>query len=119
MIHKRGLSPDELDQLDPELFHALMLYDAVIEPNGARIDQIRFANLCHLILMSSGNLTEQGMKSAKVSDWDLFGLLSNKTIRELDQEAKKVKEEEQKRSFNALAESIKEAALKGKSNGKK
>ncbi|MCW6030166.1 hypothetical protein PanJK_00905 [Pantoea sp. JK] len=58
------------------------------------------------------------MKSAKVSDWDLFGLLSNKTVKELDEEAKKAKEDEHRRSFNALAESIKEAALKGKNNGK-
>lgn len=119
MIHKRGLSPDELDQLDPELFEALLIYDAVIEPNGARIDQIRYANLCHLILMSSGNLTEQGMKKAKVNDWDLFGLLSNKSTKQITSESSKAKEEEQKRNFNALAESIKDAALKGKKNGKK
>lgn len=119
MIHKRGLSPDEIDQLDPELFELLMLYDAVIEPNGARVDQIRYANLCHLILMSSGNLTEQGMKNAKVSDWDLFGLLSNKSTKELHEEAVKAKKEQEIRGFNQLAESIKEVAMKGIKNGKK
>lgn len=119
MIHKRGLSPEELDQLDPELFEALMIYDAVIEPNGARVDQIRFANLCHLILMSSGNLTESGMKSAKVTDWDMFGLMSNKTTRQVQEELAKAKKDEEQRGFNALAEAIKEAALKDKKNGKK
>lgn len=70
--------------------------------------------------MSSGNLTEEGMKRAKVEDWDLFGLLSNKSTKQIAEEAAKAKEEEQKRSFNALAESIKDAALKGKNkNGKK
>lgn len=70
--------------------------------------------------MSSGNLTEDGMKRAKVDDWDLFGLLSNKSTKQIAEEAAKAKEEEKKRSFNALAESIKDAALKGiNNNGKK
>ncbi|MGX9299887.1 hypothetical protein ACWXWG_10940 [Pantoea ananatis] len=120
MIHKRGLSPDELNQLDPEIFEQLMLYDAVIEPNGARVDQIRFANLCHLILLSSGNLTEAGMKNAKVEDWDMFGLLHNKSTKELHDEAVKSKNEEQQKQFNQLAETIKDIAMQGKNNnGKK
>jgi hypothetical protein len=119
LIHKRGLSPEELDKLDPEIFEALLIYDSVIEPNGERVDQIRFANLCHLILMSSGNLTEEGMKRAKVEDWDLFGLLSNKSTKQIAEEAAKAKEEQKQRNFNALAESIKEVALKGKKDGKK
>lgn len=119
MIHKRGLSPEELDSLDPELFELLMLYDAVIEPNGARIDQIRYANLCHLIMMSSGNLTQDGMKRAKVDDWDMFGLLSQKSTKELHEEAVITRKEEQQKQFNILAESIKETAMKGINNGKK
>lgn len=120
MIHKRGLSPDELDQLEPELFNALFLYDAVIEPNGARIDQIRYANLCHLILLSSGNLTESGMKSAKVDDWDMFGLLANKTTKQIAKDEELAKQEREVTNFNAMAEMIKAEALKDKNkNGKK
>jgi hypothetical protein len=119
LIHKRGLSPEELNRLDPEIFEALLIYDSVIEPNGGRVDQIRYANLCHLILMSSGNLTEDGMKRAKVDDWDLFGLLSNKSTKQISEESAKAKEEAQQRNFNALAESIKDVALKVKKNGKK
>ncbi|HHD2919852.1 hypothetical protein ACO1ZG_16240 [Enterobacter kobei] len=120
MILKRGLSPEELDQLDPELFNALFIYDAVIEPNGSRIDQIRYANLCHLILMSSGNLTEAGMKSAKVDDWDMFGLLANKTTKQIAKDEEKARIKRETDQFNAMAEMIKAEALKDKNkNGKK
>jgi len=120
MIHKRGLSPEELNQLDPDLFNALFLYDAVIEPNGARVEQIRYANLCHLILMSSANLTESGMKSAKVSDWDMFGLLANKTTKQIAKEEEEARIKRDTENFNAMAEMIKAEALKDKNkNGKK
>jgi hypothetical protein len=122
MLHKRGLSPSELEELDPELFEYLMIFDSVIEPNGAKFEQIKYANLCHLILMSSGNLTEQGMKKAKVLDWDMFGLLSNLTTRELAEEQEKDKCNQEQATFSAMADLIKSEALaknKGKGDGKK
>jgi len=90
LINKRGLSPSELETLDPELFEYLMIYDSSIEPSGARFEHIKYSNLAHLILMSSGNLTEAGMKNASVNDWDMYGLLSNKTVHE------RIQEDEQK-----------------------
>jgi len=86
LINKRGLSPSELETLDPELFEYLMIYDSSIEPSGAKFEHIKYSNLAHLILMSSGNLTEAGMKKASVQDWDMYGLLSNKTVHERIQE---------------------------------
>lgn len=122
MLHKRGLSPQELEDLDPELFEYLMIFDSVIEPNGSRFEHMKYANLCHLIMMSSGNISEQGMKKAKVLDWDMFGLLSNLTTRELAEEQAKDKHNQEQAEFSAMAELIKAEALaknKGKSNGKK
>lgn len=88
LLNKRGLSLSELESIDPELFEYLMIYDANIEPSGARFDHIKYANLAHLILTSSGNLSEKGLKDARLTDWDMFGLLSNKTAYEIEQEAK-------------------------------
>lgn len=88
LLNKRGLSLSELESIDPELFEYLMIYDANIEPSGARFDHIKYANLAHLILMSSGNLTQDGMKKANVHDWDMHGLLSNKTVYERMQDEK-------------------------------
>lgn len=90
LLNKRGLSPSELESLDPELFEYMMIYDSSIEPSGARFEHIKYSNLAHLILMSSGNLTEDGMKKANVHDWDMHGLLSNKTVYE------RMQDEEQK-----------------------
>lgn len=122
MINKRGLSPDEIDKLDPELFELLFIFDSVIEPNGARFEHMKFSNLAHLILMSSGNLTEKGLKAAKVTDWDMYGLLSNKTSTELAEEEDKRKQQQAKLQYEQMkADLVKEEAAKknkGKPNGK-
>lgn len=114
MINKRGLSPYEIDNIDPELFECLFLFDQFIEPNGARFEHMKFSNLAHLILMSSGNLTEKGMKAAKVQDWDMYGLLSNKTGTELSDEAEQRKKLEQEQKMNAMKDFIKSQAKKDK-----
>lgn len=88
LLNKRGLSPSELESLDPELFEYLMIYDSSIEPSGARFEHIKYSNLAHLILTSSGNLSEKGLKEARLTDWDMFGLLSNKTAYEIEQDAR-------------------------------
>jgi len=36
MMHRRGFSPLELDELEPELFQLLKVYDERIEPNGSK-----------------------------------------------------------------------------------
>ena len=96
-----------------------MIFDTVIEPNGAKFEQIKYANLCHLVLMSSGNLTPEGMKKAKVSDWDMFGLMSNKTTLEQIEEQEATKRNQEQKQINALADLIKsEAKAKGKASGK-
>lgn len=116
MIHRRGFSPQELDDLDPELFELLKLYDERIEPNGSGFQTMMFANLCHLMLVSSGNLSERGQKEASVLDWDFYGLLQNKTIKELADEKTVRRNNEAKTNMNDLGDMIKSLALKDKKN---
>lgn len=118
MMHRRGLSPQELDELDPELFHQLMIYDQRIEPNGSRFQMMMFANLCHLILASSGNLSERGRKEASVLDWDFYGILQNLTSGELSNKLEEKKTNEAKKQINSIADTIKALATKDKNNGK-
>jgi len=118
MLNRRGFSPDELEQIDPELFEYLMIFDEFIEPNGSRYDMSLYANLCHLILVSSGNLSERGQKDASVLDWDFHGLLRNYTTGELLEHNSSKKTKEAKEQMDGLAEMIKSIATKDKNNGK-
>jgi hypothetical protein len=114
MIHKRGLSPDEIDNLDPDLFQYLYLYDQVLEPNGTYYDMVKFSNLCHLLLVTSGNISKEGMRKASPNDWDLFGILSGKSTKERREEMEKAELDK----FNSMAEMIKSQAT-GNKNGTK
>lgn len=120
MIHRRGLSPKELEDLDPELFELLKIYDQNIEPNGSTFQTAMFANLCHLMLVSSGNLSERGQKEASVLDWDMFGLLRGMTSGELLESHEIKKNKEAQANMNSIIDMIKDAAEKGNNkNGKK
>ncbi len=118
MVNKRGLSPDEFYNLSSEELEALMIYDRFIEPSGLAVQTQMFANLCHLILVSSSNISEQGRKEARVSDWDIFGTFDNLTYSEKIQ---KQEEEEQQRKVRqvkqAFSELIKMEEKKGNKNG--
>lgn len=113
-MHRRGFSPQELEELDPEVFQLLRVFDERIEPNGSKFQTMMFANLCHLMLVSSGNLSERGAKEASVLDWDSFGLLQNLTTGEMQEKQVEKKNKEAQKQFNAIADSIKALATKEK-----
>lgn len=46
MINKRGLSPAEFEDLDPDLFEALVIFDQFIEPSGSKMDMLYYSHLC-------------------------------------------------------------------------
>lgn len=96
------MSISELESLDPEIFEMMRIFDSNIEPSGAVYEHTKFANLAHLILMSSGNLTEAGMKKASVNDWDMYGLLSNKTVHERIQEQDEAEQAKQQLQNSAM-----------------
>lgn len=117
MLHKRGLSPQELNDLDPEIFHALQIYDALIEPNGARVDMLKHANLCNAILLTSQSITKEGRKNAKLSDWDFLDILGDDSLTVLEKDkVRKERENEKKRNGqNAFRDMImKQAGNNGK-----
>ncbi|WP_411749720.1 hypothetical protein [Serratia marcescens] len=117
MVNKRGLSPDEYYDLPDDLLEALMIYDQRIEPSGLQVQSAMFANLCHLIMMTSPNLSEKGRKEAKPKDWDLFGTFENLTASERQ---KKREEEEKEQKAQNIKKSFRELMdmEKGKKNGK-
>ncbi|MGS4241731.1 hypothetical protein [Serratia marcescens] len=117
MVNKRGLSPDEFYDLPDDLLEALMIYDQRIEPSGLQVQSAMFANLCHLLMMTSPNLSEKGRKEAKLKDWDLFGTFDNLTASERQ---KKREEEEQENKVQNIKKSFRDLMdmEKGKKNGK-
>lgn len=117
MVNKRGLSPSEFYALEPEELEALMIYDRFIEPSGLQVQSAMFANLCHLIMMTSPNLSEKGRNEAKLKDWDLFGTFENLTASERQ---KKREEEEKEQKAQNIKKSFRELMdmEKGKKNGK-
>lgn len=118
MLTKRGLSLSELNEITPELFSAMMVFDQFIEPNGSKIDMIKYANLCNLILCTSPNISAKGRKEARVDDWDFLGIFDGHlTTREREEENKKKKAEKEQNSIKKIGELIKKQAL-GKKDGK-
>lgn len=119
MLHKRGLSPEDLDSLSPEIHLALMIFDLVIEPNGARHDMIKHANLCNTILVTSQNITKEGRKNAKLSDWDFADLLGDDslTVSEKMKQREERKQKESQENINSMGAMIKKMA-EAKKNGK-
>ncbi|MCK6742811.1 hypothetical protein L8S62_10190 [Enterobacter cloacae] len=118
MLHKRGLSLEDISNIDPDLFNALYIYDTVIEPNGAKIDMIKHANLCNLILMTSQSISTEGRKKAKVKDWDFLDLLSDSSLTVREKALKREEEEleNNRNNIKAIGDMIKKQAGK---NGKK
>lgn len=120
MMHKRGLSPDELDNLDPDLFNALYIYDALIEPNGAKMEMLAHAKLCETILLSSGNLTKEGRKNLKITDFDYLDILGDDSLtsKEKAHKKKEIAEQNNSQSINKMGSLIKRMAKEG-NNGKR
>ncbi|WP_260232624.1 MULTISPECIES: hypothetical protein [unclassified Enterobacter] len=121
MINKRGLTPAEFDELEPELFEYLMIYDAYIEPSGTRIDMLFHAHQCYTMTLNNPNITDSLRKSLRVDDFDFLDILNanNLSFNEKQEKRKKDKEEKQANDIKALGEQMKKMALGKNNNGKK
>ncbi|MEG3135664.1 hypothetical protein SC206_19075 [Rouxiella sp. T17] len=71
------------------LFQYLYVFDAIIEPQGPKVDQLRHAQQMEAMYKSSGNLTEQGMKSLSIENFDYAGLITGKSTEERSNDHKK------------------------------
>ncbi|TKU20201.1 hypothetical protein [Citrobacter sp. wls827] len=118
MINKRGLSPAEFEDLDPDLFEALVIFDQFIEPSGSKMDMLYYSHLCHTMTMNTPGMTKELAKKIKYKDYDFLGLLDD---RETSKERiTRINKQRQESEFNKLGEAIKaQAMMKGKSNGTK
>ena len=120
MMHKRGLSPDELDNLDPDLFEALLIYDTLIEPNGTKMDMIAHAQLCQTILLSSGNLSKEGRSKLKLTDFDYLQIMGDDslTTKEKAEKNKAAAEKNSSQNINTMGSMLKRM-VKEEQHGKR
>lgn len=119
MVNRRGLSPDEFNNLDPDVLEALMVYDAYIEPSGTKIDMLFHAHRCYSEAISNPNLTESFRKGLKITDFDFLQIIDgeNLTTKERQERHLEKIKEKQANDITSLGEQIKKIAL-GKNNGK-
>ncbi|GKM11569.1 hypothetical protein AAHC53_23505 [Klebsiella variicola subsp. variicola] len=117
MINKRGLSPDEFNELGDELFQYLRVFDAIIEPSGAKFEMLKHAHTCYTMTMNNPNMTKAHADKIKVLDYDFSGILDGLTTKERVQ---KQKEDNIARTKSFMAEQKERIAKKERNkNGKK
>ncbi len=118
MVNKRGLSPDEYFNLDPEVLDMLMVYDVYIEPTGTQIEMLKHAYQCYYTTISNGNLTPEARRSIKVADFDFLDVLnSDLTTQEKAEVKEQKKKEAQANDIKSIGDAIRNQVL-GKKNGK-
>ncbi|WP_336340496.1 hypothetical protein [Enterobacter cloacae] len=84
---KRGFSYSEIHDLPVPLFIELEWFDRVIEPSSIEILDAMFARLNTSIYAASGNLSKEGLRKLKSSDFKLFrGENIFKTPEEIEKE---------------------------------
>lgn len=112
MVNKRGLSPDEFYDLDPEVLELLMVYDSYIEPSGTYIDMLFHAHANYNTTINNPNLTSTARRSIKVEDFDFLGILDSKnlTVKEKAEERERKQKEKQANDLKTLGLAIKKQA---------
>lgn len=89
MLHKRGLSLEDLNNIEQELLDALYVYDTLIEPNGPKIEMLKHANLLYSIYMTSQNMTKEGRKKLNINDFDFLDILGDDSLTSKEKEIKR------------------------------
>lgn len=118
MVTKRGLSPDEYFNLDPEVLDMLMVYDAYIEPTGTKIEMLKHAYQCYYTTISNGNLTPEARRSINIADFDFLDVLnSDLTTQEKAEVKVQKKKEAQANDIKSIGDAIRNQVL-GKKNDK-
>lgn len=119
MVNKRGLSPTEYFELDPEVREMLMIYDAYIEPSGAQMEMLRHAYACYFATIANPNLTADARKQIKVKDFDFLNVLDNDSTMEKNRKRMEEKKAQEIENRTKLFEKMKKDALKGNNNNGK
>ncbi|MHB9326455.1 hypothetical protein ACP3S7_02830 [Phytobacter ursingii] len=119
MVNKRGLSPTEYFELDPEVREMLMIYDAYIEPSGAQMEMLRHAYSCYFATIANPNLTADARKQIKVKDFDFLNVQDNDSTMEKNRKRMEEKKAQEIENRTKLFEKMKKDALKGNNNNGK
>jgi len=119
MVNKRGLSPYEFEELDPDILEMLMIYDTYVEPSGTEIDMWFHSYNSMNQVLNNPNISPEHKKKLKPKDFDFLNILSDSslTVRERIKAREKENEKASTNSIKAFGELIKKQAL-GKNNGK-
>lgn len=99
MIVNKGCGVDELYAMPLNLFLALYVYEEIVNPNSAQIQQIRHTELIRAIYLSTGNVPKQHLGNFTLTELDSLNLISNKTMAEQAEEREKRIAEEQKKQM--------------------
>lgn len=99
---------DELYTMPLLIFFYIYVYDTVIDPNSAQVDQMRHCEIMQALWLSTGNIRKEDMHKFGTKEFDSLGLLSNKTRAEQAEERvekeKQIAEEQAKQQrANMLA----------------
>jgi len=119
---KRGLSQSEIHAMPLPQFLSLELFDRFIEPSGIDVIDAMFARLHSTIYAASGNMSKEGLRKMKSSD---FKLIRDETIFKSPEQLQAEKEQQAKKRENDMlqhlspAEREKYLKRKGAKNGKR
>jgi len=119
---KKGFSYSEIQLMPMPLFRSLELFDRFIEPSGIDVIDAMFARLHSTIYAASGNMSKEGLRKMKSSD---FKLIRDETIFKTPEQIEKEKalklKKQQDEILNMLSPEERAKALKrkGAKNGKR
>lgn len=112
----------EIQQLPLPVFRSVELFDRLIEPSGIDVIDSMFARLNNTIYEASGNLSKEGLRKMKSSDFKLIRddiIFKSPEQIEKEKKAKQQKQENEMLSMLSPEEREKMLKRKGVKNGKR
>lgn len=103
MMRNRGLSFDELQTMDEELFEYFYIFDQFVERDDQVLEQYRHAQQCDLMVKVAG------CKDSSMYDFDMANLIGKPKSNEVSTES----------GIQAFGEFIKSQALQNNKKNKK
>lgn len=99
MLIQKGCSVDELCTMPFDLFVHLYVYEEIVNPSSAKVEQIRHTELLQAIWLSTGNIKKEDKHKFSITELDSLNLISMKTIKEQSDEREKRIAEQQKNNM--------------------
>ncbi|EOU9592079.1 hypothetical protein ACOJEA_004779 [Klebsiella aerogenes] len=90
---------DELYTMPFILFIYLYVFTEIVNPDNARIDQIRHTEMLQAIYLHTGNVSKEHLSKFALGELDSLNLISSKTLREQAEEREKRIAEQEKNNM--------------------